>query len=434
MQFKSRRNIEKPKKYEQDLIRPNFQSEKERDVIMKTFNLDYTAATPVEEEVLEAMIPYFTEHYGNPSSGHSLGEKPREALEEARAKVGLLIGAEELGKNQLIFTASASEANNLAVKGILAAGKKKGNRIITSAVEHFSILNQLKSFEKEGYDIIRLPVDSSGLVDPARLEEALTDQTVLVSIQAANPEIGTIQPIEQLAAIAREKEVPFHTDAAAAAGWIPLDVDKMGVDMLSLAGDQFYGPKGTGALFVRRGVRLRPLIEGGIQEKGLRAGTENVPAIVGLGEAARLAHESLDERALRIGSFRDKLKESLFEEVPHLHLNGHPEKRLPRNLNISVEFVEGEALLMRLNMAGIYVSSGSSCTSQALKSSHVLEAIGLPPELAQGSLLLAPGLESREEDIPYITGQMAEVASLLRNMSPLYHQYLKEGKNNANVQ
>jgi len=401
---------------------------------MKTINLDYTAAAPLDEKVLQVMLPYFTEHYGNPSSGHSLGEKPREAMEKARLDVGRLIGAAEDGTSSIIFTASASEANNLAVKGIIAAGKRNGNRIITSAVEHFSILNQLKSLEKEGYDIVRLPVDSSGLIDPGQLEEAMTDQTILVSIQVANPEIGTIQPVEKLAAIAREREVPFHTDAAAAAGWIPLDVEKMGVDMLSLAGDQFYGPKGSGALFVRRGVRLRPLIEGGIQEKGLRAGTENVPVIVGLGEAARLARESLAERSRQVAAFRDKLKESLFSEIPHLHLNGHPEKRMPRNLNVSVEFVEGEALLMRLNMAGIYVSSGSSCTSQALKSSHVLEAIGLPPALAQGSLLFAPGLESREEEIPYITGQLSEVAKLLRNMSPLYHQYLKEGNNNANVQ
>ncbi len=401
---------------------------------MKAINLDYSAATPVDEAVLQEMLPYFTEHYGNPSSGHTLGEKPREALEEARSKVGRLIGAEEPGKNQIIFTASSSEANNLAVKGIIAAGKKKGNQIITSAIEHFSILNQLKGLEKEGYEIIRLPVDKYGLIAPGLLEEAISDQTILISIQAANPEIGTIQPIDELAALARKNEIPFHTDAAAAAGGIALDVDRMGVDMLSLAGDQFYGPKGSGALFVRRGVRLRPLIEGGIQEKGLRAGTENVPAIVGLGEAARLAYETLEERAEKVAYFRDQLKESLFNEIPHLHLNGHPEKRLPRNLNISVEFVEGEALLMRLNMAGIYVSSGSSCTSQALKSSHVLEAIGLPPELAQGSLLLAPDRENRIEDIPYITEQMAQVAGLLRNMSPLYHQYLKEEKKNANLQ
>ena len=400
---------------------------------MKEINLDYAAATPVDEKVLEAMLPFFTEHYGNPSSGHNLGEKPRQALEEARSEVGRLIGIEEPGKEKIIFTASASEANNLAIKGIVTAGKRRGNRIITSAIEHFSILNQLRSLEKEGYEIVKLPVDESGLVSPGQLKEALNDQTILVSIQVANTEIGTIQPIKELVAIATEQEIPFHSDATAAAGWIPLNVEALGVDMLTLAGDQLYGPKGAGALFVKRGVRLRPLIEGGIQEQGLRAGTENVPAIVGFGEAARLAYTHLQKRSEQVASFRDKLKESLFKEIPHLHLNGHPEKRLPWNLNISVEFVEGEALLMRLNMEGIYVSSGSSCTSQALKSSHVLDAIGSPPELAQGSLLLAAGLKSREEDIPGITEKMSEVASLLRKMSPLYHQYLKEAQNNANV-
>ncbi len=401
---------------------------------MKSINLDYTAATPVDEAVLEAMLPYFREHYGNPSSGHNLGEKPGQALEEAREKVAGLIGAGQVKGSKIIFTASASEANNMVVKGLIAAGKKKGNHIISSAIEHFSVLNQLKTLEKEGFEVTLLPVDRDGLVEPEKLKKAITDQTILVTIQAANPEIGTIQPIDELSAPAREKEIPFHTDATAAAGWIPLDVEKMGVDMLTLAGDQFYGPKGSGVLFIRKGVRLRPLIEGGIQELGLRAGTENVPAIVGLGEAAKIAAREMEERSKKVASFRDRLKESLLKDIPHLHINGHPEKRLPHNLNISVEFVEGEALLMRLNMGGIHVSSGSSCTSQALKSSHVLQATGLSPELAQGSLLLSAGKDSDEEDIPYITGQLGQVAEQLRSMSPLYHQYLKEGKDNANVQ
>ncbi len=395
---------------------------------MKTINLDYTAATPLERSVLDAMLPFFTEHYGNPSSGHSLGEKPRKAIEEAREYVGQLIGSE--AKN-IVFTASASEANNLAIKGLVRAGKKKGNHIITTSVEHFSVLNQLKSMEKEGYKVTRLPVDRYGAVDPAQMEMAITDQTILISIQTANPEVGTIQPVEKLAALAREKEVPFHTDATAAAGWIELDVEKMNVDLLTLAGDQFYGPKGSGAIYVRRGTRLLPLIEGGIQEKGLRAGTENVPAIVGMGEAAKVALKTRQERAKNAVAIRDQLKESLFDSIPNLHLNGHSENRLPRNLNISVSFVEGEALLMRLQMAGIYVSSGSSCTSQALKSSHVLTAMGVTPELAQGSLQLTVGPDSKLEDIPYITEQLGEIAALLRNMSPLYHQYLKEGKINA---
>ncbi len=398
---------------------------------MKTINLDYAAAAPLDKEVIDAMIPFYTEHYGNPSSGHSLGDKAAEAVEEARKNVAALIGADS--KN-IIFTGSASEANNLAIKGLVKAGKKKGDHIIASAVEHFSILNQLKSLQKEGYKITLLPVDKYGTVSPEQLAEAITDQTILVSIQTANPEIGTIQPLQRLAAVARENEVPFHTDAAAAAGWIELDVDKLGVDLLTLAGDQFYGPKGAAALYVRRGIRLMPLVEGGIQEKGLRAGTENVPAVVGFGEAAKKAAKTLPERSEQAAKMRDQLKESLFKNIEHLQLNGHPENRLPRNLNISVSFVEGEALLMRLQMSGIYVSSGSSCASQALKSSHVLTAIGVPPELAQGSLQLTLGPDSKIEDIPYITEQLGEIATLLRNMSPLYHQYLKEGNKNASVQ
>ncbi len=395
---------------------------------MKTINLDYAAGAPLDRAVLDKMISFFTEDYGNPSSGHSLGDKPRKAMEEARQNIALLIGADCKG---IVFTASASEANNLAVKGLIKAGKKKGDHIIASAVEHFSVLNQLKSLQKEGYKVTLLPVDSYGAVNPEQLEKAITDQTILVSIQTANPEIGTIQPVEKLSALARDKEIPFHTDASAAAGWMELDVEKMGVDLLTLAGDQFYGPKGSGALYVRRGVRLMPLIEGGIQERGLRAGTENIPAIVGFGEAAKVARENLEERSKKFAALRDELKESLFNSIPHLHLNGHPENRLSRNLNVSVSFVEGEALLMRLQMAGIYVSSGSSCTSQALKSSHVLTALGLSPELAQGSLQLTLGPESKAEDIPYITEQLGEIAALLRNMSPLYHQYLKEENSNA---
>ncbi len=395
---------------------------------MKKINLDYTAAAPVEKAIIEKMLPLLTEHYGNPSSGHSLGEMPRKALQEARENVGRLIGADA---GNIIFTASASEANNLAVKGFAKANMKKGKHIITSPVEHFSILNQLKTLKKEGFSITELPVDEYGLVHPRDLADAITGETILVTIQAANQEIGTIQPLAELVAVAKESNVVFHTDAAAAVGWIPVDVQKLGIDMLSLAGDQFYGPKGTGALFVKRGVRLTPLVEGGTQEKGLRAGTENVALIAGLGEAARIAAVQLEERAKEAAFFRDKLKESLFSAIPYLHLNGHPEKRVPRNLNISVSFVEGEALLMRLDMAGISVSSGSSCTSQALKSSHVLSAIGVPPELAQGSLQLTAGPGSSVEDIPYITEQLAEVTNILRSMSPLYHQFMKEAKQNA---
>ncbi len=392
---------------------------------MKEVNLDYGAATPLDPSVLEAMLPYMKEHFGNPSSGHSLGEKPRRALAEAREKVAALIAADP---GRLIFTSSASEANNTAIKGIVAANKKKGNHIIASSIEHFSVLNPLKSLQKEGFKTTLLPVDEYGLVDPGQLAKAITPETILISIAAANPEIGTVQDLKALAAVAKEREVPFHTDAAAAAGWIPLSVKSLGVDALTLAGDQLYGPKGSAALYIGRKARLLPLLEGGIQERGLRAGTENVPAIVGLGEAARIIQAEMQERANRMASLRDQLKESLFTAVPHLHLNGHPHRRLPNNLHVSVEFVEGEALLIHLNMAGIYVSSGSSCTSQALKSSHVLSAIGLPPELAQGSLLFTLGKDSKEEDIPYVSGELIRIADLLRRMSPLYQNYLKKGR------
>jgi len=257
---------------------------------MKTINLDNAAASPLEPDVLEAMLPFFTEHYGNPSSGHELGNASRKAMEEARASVARLINAEP---REIIFTASATEANNLAIKGLLAANRGKGNQIISSVVEHFSVLNQLKTLEKDGFKVTLLPVDKYGLVNPDQLAESITDQSVLVSIQAANPEIGTIQPLADLVKVAENKGVPFHTDAAAAAGWIKLDVKETGVGLLSLAGDQFYGPKGSAALYVSKKTRIRPLIEGGIQERGLRAGTENVPALVGLGEAAKLAYESM---------------------------------------------------------------------------------------------------------------------------------------------
>ena len=392
---------------------------------MRKINLDYGAAAPLDPAVVQAMLPYMTEYYGNPSSGHSLGAKPRQALKEAREKVARLIAAPP---ERVLFTSSASEANNLAIKGVVAAYKKKGNHIIASPIEHYSVLNPLKSLQKAGFEITFLPVDSFGLVDAAQLAEAITDKTVLVSIAVANPEIGTVQDVTGLSQVAKEKGVLFHTDATAAVGWMDLDVKKLGVDLLTLAGDQFYGPKGTGALYVRKGVRLLPLVEGGIQELGLRAGTENVAAFVGMGVAAHMAFQDRQERVKRVSQLRDQLKEGLFAEVPHLHVNGHEEKRLPHNLHVAVEFVEGEALFMHLDMAGIYVSSGSSCASQALKSSQVLAAIGAPPELAQGSLLFTLGKDTKEEDISYVTGELSRIAALLRQMSPLYSKYLKEGR------
>ena len=393
---------------------------------MKRINMDHGAATPLDPAVWEAMKPFFLEHFGNPSSGHSLGAEPRRAISGAREKVATLIGA---SPEEIVFTSCASEANNMAIKGIAAARRSQGNHIVASSIEHFSVLNPLKTLEKEGFRVTLLPVDRYGLVDPGDLASAITPETILVSIMAANPEIGTLQPLESLAAVTRERGIPFHTDACAAAGRVPLDVG-VGIDLLTLGGDQLRGPKGSGALYVRRRTRLLPLLEGGIQERGRRAGSENVPAIVGMGEAARLAAETMEERARYLSSLRDELRDGLLSRIPHLHLNGHPERRLPDNLHVSVEFVEGEALLLHLDMAGISVSSGSSCTSQALKSSHVLGAVGLSPELAQGSLLFTLGQDNTAEDIPYVVEELARVARLLRQMSPLYHNYLKEHGDN----
>lgn len=395
---------------------------------MKTINLDHAAAAHLEEEVVQAMISFFGEHYGNPSSGHDLGRRPKEALEEARAAVARLVGAEP---REVIFTASASEANNLAIKGLLAGRKKEGGKIISSAVEHFSILNPLRSLEKSGYRVQLLPVDGDGLVSVDALREAMDENTALVTIQAANPEIGTVQRLAALAAAAGDEGVPFHTDAAAAAGWLPLEMQNWGINLLTIASDQLGGPRGAAALVISRGTRVMPQVEGGVQERGLRAGSENVPALAGFGTAARLSFQRMGEDGPRLAALRDDLKDRLFARLPHLYLNGHPEHRLPRNLNLSVRFVEGEALLMRLNMAGIYVSSGSTCSSAALKSSHVLAAIGRPPELAQGSLQFTLGRDFSADDIDYVAEKLGEAAETLRQMSPLYHKYLKEEKSNA---
>ena len=392
---------------------------------MRHIDLDRGAARPLAPAVLNAMLPFFTQHYGNASSFHALGEEPRRAVDAARNEIAGLIAATA---GEVVLTSCASESNNHVIKGVASARRKQGNHIIASAIEHFSVLNPLRTLSKAGFNVTLLPVNEYGQVDPGELEAVITSDTILISIMTANPEIGTIQPIKQLTEVARSHGIPFHSDATAAAGWIPLDVKDMGVDFLSLAGDQLGGPKGSGALYVRRGTRLLPLLEGGTQEAGLRAGTENVPAIVGFGKAARLAQASLAERAHHVSQLRDSLKESLFGTIDHLHLNGHPIERLPHNLHFSVEFVEGEALLLHLNMAGIYVSSGSSCSSQALKSSHVLAAIGLSAALAQGSLLLTVDEDSRAEDIPYICQELGRITQLLRNMSPLYSEWLREGK------
>lgn len=386
---------------------------------MREVYLDHAATTPIRPEVVEAMLPYLREHFGNPLSLHRYGDAPRRAVEEAREKVAALIGAQP---NEVYFTASGSEANNMAVKGIamMARTRGKGNHIVVSAIEHQSVLYAAETMGKLGFEVTQVPVDRYGLVDPQAVAEALRDDTVLVSVMLANNEIGTIEPIAEIARVVRARGIPFHTDAVAAVGNIPVKVEELGVDMLSLAGSQFYGPKGAGALYIRRGLRITPLIDGGIQESGRRAGTENVPAIVGLGVAAELAAAELEERARRLIPLRDRLIARLTGEIPHVYLTGHPTQRLPHHVSVTVEYIEGESMLLFLNMQGVAASSGSTCTSRALKASHVLTAIGVDPALAQGSLVFTLGEGNTVEDVDYVLEVLPPIVERLRQMSPLY--------------
>jgi len=392
---------------------------------MPAVYLDHYAATRPLPEVVDAMLVFLREDYANASSLHEWGDRARLAVEDARAKVKRLLGAPESG--ELIFTANGTEANNLAIKGIARAQAKKGKHLIVSSVEHFSVLHAARTLEKDGYEVSLLPVDSFGVVDPEEVRRAIRPDTILVSVMTANGEVGTIEPIREIAAIAREAGVPLHTDAVAAAGSIPIDVEDWGVDAISIAADIFYGPKGAGALWVRKGVRLIPQMEGGVQEDGRRAGTENVPAIVGMGVAAELAARDLEKRAAMLAPLRDDLIRRLPEAIDRVYLSGHPANRLPWNASFLVEFIEGEGMLLFLNNLGVGVSSGSACTSRALKSSHVLDAMGVPAELAQGSLLFSFGLDNTPEDVDYVIEKLPPIVERLRQMSPLYDKFLKKG-------
>jgi cysteine desulfurase len=379
---------------------------------------DYGATTPVRPEVVEAMLPYLKEQFGNPLSLHRYGDGPRQAVEDAREKVAQLLGSRG---NEIYFTASGSEANNMAVKGVALMNEKKGKHLVVSAVEHLSVINAAQTMEKMGFEVTRVPVDKYGLVDPEDVEKALRDDTTLVSIMHANSEVGTIQPIAEIGRVVKAKsKAYFHTDAVATAGNLPVDVKELGVDLLSLAGNQFYGPKGAGALYVKRATRIMPLIDGGVQEAGRRAGTENVPAIVGLGVAAELAASEMEQRRAHVLPLRDRLIERLTGEIDHLYLTGHATKRLPGHVSVVVEFIEGEAMLLLLNMQGIAASSGSTCTSRALKASHVLMAMGFEPGLANGSLLLTLGSGNSPEDVDYLMEVFPPIVDRLRQMSPLY--------------
>jgi cysteine desulfurase len=386
---------------------------------MSVIYIDHVAGMPLHPKAFEAMIPYFKESYGNPSSIHDGGEKAREAIEEARAKVARLIGSQE---EEIYFTSCGTESNNMALKGIALAHQSRGKEIIISSVEHFSIMHTANALERAGFHVTRLPVDQYGLVDPGAVEKTITPQTILVSVLHANPEVGTIEPVAEIGKITRAKNVLFHTDAVDSAGTIPVDVNQLNVDLLSLSANQFYGPKGGAALFVRKGVRILPLLDGGIQERGLRAGTENVPAIVGMGVAADLAREEMDRRIDHLRRLQKKLAEELPKRIPYLRFLGHPTQRLPGNVSVAVEFIEGEAMLLFMDMEGIQISSGSACISRSLKVSHVMLAMGVDAATAQGSLLFSFGMQNKEEDIDRVLQALPPVVERLRNMSPVYRK------------
>ncbi len=382
----------------------------------RSVNMDHAATTPTRPEVVEAMLPYFTERFGNPSSLYALAREAKAAVEEARGRVAAAIGAKP---EEVFFTSGGTEADNWAIKGVAAANRKKGDHIITSSIEHHAVIHTCRSLEKQGWRVTYLPVDEFGRVDPGVVEEAITDKTVLVSVMAANNEIGTIQPVRAIAEIAHDRKIPFHTDAVQAIGALPVDVEAMGADLLSLSGHKFGGPKGTGALYIRKKTRIETFMDGGSQERGRRAGTENVPGIVGLGRAIELATADIPAKASRLAAMRDRLIRGILDTIPDSRLNGHPVERLPNNVNVAFRYVEGESILLSLDALGVAASTGSACTSATLEPSHVLTACGLPPEQAHGSLRLTLGSRNTEDDVDYVLSVLPGVIERLRQMSPL---------------
>lgn len=393
----------------------------------KIVYVDHAATTYVKPEVFETMKPYFTDLYGNPSSIYYLGRENKKVLEEARQKIAECIGAQSA---EICFTGSGTEADNWAVKGVAYANRKKGKHLITSAIEHHAILEVFEFLKTEGFEVTILPVDGNGLVSTEELKKAIRPDTTLVSIMYANNEIGTIQPIKELAAIAKGKGVIFHTDAVQAMGNVAVNVQELGVDLLSLSAHKFYGPKGVGALYIKKGTRINNLILGGAQERGRRAGTENVPGIIGMASALDIAYSGLDKYNKHLKDLSDRLIEKVTKRIPYVRINGDRNKRLPGNVNFSFNFIEGESLLLMLDMKGIQASSGSACTSGSLDPSHVLLAIGLPHEIAHGSLRITFGERNTEEDVDYIVDCLEEIVGKLRMMSPLYEDFVK---NNANT-
>jgi len=379
--------------------------------------MDYSAGKPVDPRVIEEILPYMKSFYGNPSSLHTFGQEAKNALEEARAKVAQLINAEK--KESIIFTSGATESNNLAIKGVAYRYKDRGTRIVTSSVEHMSVVNTCKFLTTKGFEAIFLPVDNCGIVSLEALKKELTDKTVLVTMVYANGEIGTIEPIREISKIVHAKSAYLHVDATAANGQVPIDVKNDGVDLLSLSSNDMYGPKGVGALYVKEGIRLEPQLHGGGQERGLRSGTENLPGIVGFGKAAEIARVEMQTESERLVKLRDRMIKGMLEPIQYSFLNGHPTKRLPNNVSIRYNFIEGESMLLSLDMMGVAASSGSACTAKTLEPSHVLLAIGLKHEEAHGSLMFSLGKQNTEEDIDYVIGLMPGIVKRLRLMSPL---------------
>ena len=392
---------------------------------MRTVYMDYAATTYVKPEVLEEMMPYFTEKFGNPSSFYDISRTTSRAVTESREKVAKGLNCEP---NEVYFTGGGSESDNWAIKGIASAYKNKGKHIITTKIEHHAVLHTCEYLEKQGFKVTYLNVDEEGFIDLEELKNAITDETILVSVMFANNEIGTLQPIKEIGAICRERKVLFHTDAVQAVGHVDIDVKDMNIDLLSLAGHKIYGPKGIGALYIRKGVRIHNLIHGGGQERARRAGTENIAGIVGLGKAMELATSNIEEHAKKLTFLRDKLIDGLLK-IPYTRLNGpRGDKRLPGNVNIGFEFIEGESILLSLDFEGVCASSGSACTSGSLDPSHVLLAIGLPHEKAHGSLRLTLGDGSTEEDVDYVLKVVPPIIERLRNMSPLWKNHIEKGE------
>ncbi|MCK4246342.1 cysteine desulfurase NifS [Candidatus Bipolaricaulota bacterium] len=385
--------------------------------MMRRIYLDYAATTPTHPLVLKAMLPWFTDGFGNPSSIHSFGQEAKGAIEEAREKVAQLIGAKG---NEIVFTGSGTEADNFAIKGVAYAKEHEGKHIITTAIEHHAVIETCKFLEKRGFNVTYLSVDRDGLVDLGEVKKAITDETILISVMHANNEIGTIEPIQEIARITKDREICFHTDAVQTVGHLPVDVDELKVDLVSISAHKFCGPKGVGALYIRKGTKIVPFMHGGEQEHGRRASTQNVPGIVGFGKACQLAQQEMGQEKERLETLRDKLINGILNRIDHVHLNGHPTQRLPNNVNISLEFVEGESILLNLDLVGIAASTGSACSSSVLEASHVLLALGLPHESAHSSLRLSLGQETTEKDVDYVLEKLPQIVNKLRAMSPLY--------------